>query len=246
MTCPSFVSAAPSRGRAFLVFFLLCLSALGAPGSAAWAAGGAHIVDDSEVVDPGTCQLDTWVSKFDDGGGGGYFNVTNACTLKDVPKLQVGAQFQHLWSAGIDGIQVLGPQAKINFQPEDTGVGIGLIFNSGVALQTGLLETASLLIPVTIPLNDRVRFNFNAGWSYIRIGDFPDALFYGAQVEAKIGWQDISLMVELFGREPGFTGTQMGVRWRPGDAAISFDLLAGSFFDTVNAKFVTVGVTVRY
>lgn len=216
-----------------------------ASGPAAWAAGGAHIVDDSEVIDPGSCQLDTWVSKFNDGGSG-YFNATNACTLKELPKLQFGAQFQHLWTADIGDAQLLGPQAKLNFLPEESGVGVGLVFNSGVALQTGSLETLSLIVPVTIPLDDRVRFNFNAGWSYIGVAEFQNALFYGAQVEAKIGWEDVSLMLEVFGREPGFTGTQMGIRWRPNDGAISFDLLAGSLFDTVNAKFFTVGVTVRY
>lgn len=248
-----FVQAAANGG--WTVFALLYLSLLVVLASrpAAWAAGGAHVVDDSEVVEPGSCQFDTWVSKFDDGGNG-YFNATNACTLKDLPKLQFGAQFQHLWTPDSGDFQVLGPQAKINFQSEETGVGIGLIFNSGVALQTGNLETASLLIPVTIPLNDHVRFNFNLGWSYIRIGDFPDAMFYGAQVEAKIGWEDVSLMAEVFGREPGFTGAQAGVRWRPNDGALSFDLLAGGsfdflasgLFDAVNTRFFTVGVTWRY
>jgi len=237
-------SVMKNRSVVFLAFLLLSPFTVLAPGPVAWAAGGAHIVDDSEVIDPGTCQFDTWVSKFD--GGGGYFNATNACTLKDLPKLQFGAQFQHLWFVELGDAQVLGPQAKLNFLPEDSGVGIGLTFNSGVGLQTGFLETASLIVPVTIPLNDSVRFNFNLGWSYIRIAESPDALFYGAQVEAKIGWEDVSLMLEVFGRAPGFTGTQMGLRWRPNDGPINFDLLAGSFFDTVNAKFFTVGVTVRY
>ncbi|MBI3197268.1 MAG: hypothetical protein HYZ40_07120 [Rhodospirillales bacterium] len=241
----SFVPAAANNGWPLFALLLALLAAL-PPGPPAWAAGGAHIVDDSEVVEPGTCQFDTWVTKFDDVVGGGYFNATNACTLKDLPKLQFGAQFQHLWGADFGDAQVFGPQAKVNFLPEDSGVGIGLVFNSGVALQTGLLETANLLVPVTIPLNDHVRFNFNLGWNYIRIAESPDAMFYGAQVEAKIGWEDVSLMLEVFGRQPGFTGTQMGVRWRPNDGPINFDLLAGSFFDTVNAKFFTVGVTLRY
>ena len=73
-----------------------------------------------------------------------------------------------------------------------------------------------------------------------------NGLFYGAQIETKIGWEEISLMLEVFGREPGYTGTQIGLRWRPNDAALEFDLLAGSFLDNVNGKFFTVGVTFRY
>ncbi len=53
-------------------------------------------------------------------------------------------------------------------------------------------------------------------------------------------------MPEVFARQPGFTSTQMGLRWRPNDGPLEFDLLAGSFFDTVNAKFFTVGITFRY
>ena len=210
------------------------------------AAGGAHIVDDSEVVEPGTCQLETWITAFDPGGGG-FANAVPACTLAALPRLEIGLQFQHFWFNGTtDTDQLLGPALKLNFVPEEAGVGVGLAFNGGVNLRTGDLETATLIVPVTIPLDDRVRFNFNAGWSYIRIAEFQNAFFWGAQAEAKIGWQDVSVMVETFGRAPGAMGAQMGLRWRPNDAAIEFDLLAGSFFDEVNAKFFTVGVTFRY
>ncbi len=35
----------------------------------ALAAGGAHIVDNSEVETPGTCHLELWVSRFVPGDG---------------------------------------------------------------------------------------------------------------------------------------------------------------------------------
>ncbi|MSP76259.1 MAG: hypothetical protein EXR12_09000 [Rhodospirillaceae bacterium] len=211
----------------------------------AWAAGGAQIVDDSEVVDPGTCQLETWITRFD--GAGGYANATNTCTLSSLPRLEFGLQFQHYWYRDTIGSdQLLGPSLKVNLIPQDTGVGLGLAFNGGVDMRTGEFELGTLLVPVSIPLGERTRINLNAGWSFIRIAEFQNALFYGAQIETKIGWEEISLMLEVFGRQPGFTGAQMGVRWRPNDGPLEFDLLAGSFFDTVNAKFFTVGVTFRY
>ncbi|MDP1962798.1 MAG: hypothetical protein Q8K93_11430 [Reyranella sp.] len=235
----------------FLAFLLLSLFPslfLGlAPGPAAWAAGGAQIVDDSEVVDPGTCQLETWVTGFDTVGGGGYANATNTCTLSSLPRLEFGLQFQHYWYAGILGSdQLLGPALKVNLIPEATGVGLGLAFSGGVNMATGEFELGQLIMPVSIPLNDKTRINLNAGWSYFRFAEIQNALFYGAQIESKVGWEEVSLMLEVFGRQPGFTGVQMGLRWRPNDGPLEFDLLAGSFLDTVNAKFFTVGITFRY
>ena len=221
--------------------------------SAALAAGGAHIVEDSEVLEPGQCQVDLWVTRFDPGSG--YANATPTCTLASLPRLEWGMQFQHYWfnqSQPTD--QLLGPNLKVNLVPEDQGVGVGLYFNSGVNLRTGDLEVATLLVPVTIPLSDRFRLNLNAGWQYLRLAETPDDLFWGAQLEAKVGGET-SLMVETFGRARGVAGAQMGVRWRPNDGPIDFDflvggsldkVLAGEFLDKVSALFFTIGVTLRW
>lgn len=161
------------------IAFLALAAALLGMAKPGWTAGGAHIVEDSEVLDPGLCQVDLWVTRFDPGAG--YANATPTCTLKSLPRLEWGVQFQHYWfneSATTD--QIFGPTAKLNLIPEDTGVGLGLYFNSGVNLRTGDLEVATLLVPLTLPLNDSVRFNFNAGWSYVKIAGTPTP-FSGAR-----------------------------------------------------------------
>jgi len=232
--------AAGTRTIGFLVFTATLLGAA-TPG---WTTGGAHFVEDSEVLEPGLCQVDFWVTRFDPGAG--YANATPTCTLKSLPRLEWGAQFQHFWfneTATTD--QIFGPTAKLNLIPEDTGVGLGFYFNSGVNLRTGALELVTLTVPLTVPLDDRVRFNFNAGWSYLRASPYPDAFFWGGQVEAKIG-SEVTLMLETFGRTPGIIGTQMGLRWRPNDGPIDFDLLVGNFFDELSTRFFTVGVTIRW
>lgn len=229
------------------IVLAIALLAVLVPDLAAWAAGGAHIVDDSEVVDPGTCQLETWVSGYSVEVGGGYANATNTCTLSSLPRLEFGLQFQHVWFGGTSSsTQLLGPALKVNLIPEEQGVGLGLAFNGGVNMSTGEFEVGTLVMPVSIPLNDKARINLNAGWQYLSFANSTNGLFYGAQIETKIGWEEVSLMLEVFGRQPGFTGTQIGLRWRPNDAALEFDLLAGSFLDNVNGKFFTVGVTFRY
>jgi hypothetical protein len=221
--------------------------------SAALAAGGAHVVEDSEVLEPGLCQVDLWVTRFDPGAG--YANATPTCTLTSLPRLEWGVQFQHYWFNEQQVTdQLFGPNLKVNLVPEDKGVGVGVYFNSGVNLRTGDLEVATLLLPVTIPVNDHLRLNLNAGWQYLRLASTPDDFFWGAQVEAKVGGET-TLMFETFGRARGAAGAQMGVRWRPSDGPIDFDflvggsfdkVLAGEFLDKVNALFFTVGVTLRW
>jgi hypothetical protein len=211
------------------------------------AAGGAHIVDDSEVETPGVCHLETWVTRFVPGDG--YLNLAPACTAEKMPFLEIGAAFQHYWDQTINA-ELFGPAMKINFQKETAGVGVGLGLNAGVNLRTGDLGVAGLTMLVTVPIDERVRVNLNAGWSYLRTDINPNALFWGGQIEAKVGW-DLSLVVEVFGRAPnGLAGTQMGLRYTPTikgrEGWFDFDLLAGSFFDPAAARFFTVGVTVRY
>ena len=230
-----------------MVVVLCTLLGLGWPAAEALAAGNAHIVDDSEVETPGTCHLETWVTKFIPGDG--YYNVAPACTFEKMPFLELGAALQHYWQEDAN-MPVFGPVVKINFQRETTGIGIGLDLNSGVDLRTGDLNVAGLTALVTIPVNDRVRMSFNAGWSYLASDQAPNALFYGAQVEAKVGW-DLNLMLEVFGRTPnGLIGTQMGLRFTPTmngrEGWLDFDFLMGSYFDSVNPRFFTLGVTVRY
>jgi len=206
------------------------------------AAGGAHVVDDSEVETPGTCHLELWVSRFVPGDG--YGNVGPACTSLKIPWLEFGAAYQHYWDETGAG-PLIGPQLKINFQPASKGVGVALGMNAGVNAQTGELGVASLLALVTVPVTEKFRINLNAGWSYLN-DDNPTAFFWGGQVEVDVGW-DVTLMMEAFGRQPGVIGNQMGLRYTPAThPRFDFDLLVGTIFDQDSTKFFTLGVTVRF
>lgn len=216
------------------------------------ATGGPHVVEDSEVLEPGQCQVELWVTRFDPGAG--YANATPACTLASLPRLELGMQFQHYWFLERPSDQLLGPSLKLNLVPEDKGVGVGVYFGSGVNLRTGDLEVATLLVPVTVPLSDHLRVSLNAGWQYLRPANTPNDFFWGAQLEAKVGGET-TLTVEAFGRPSGGAAGQVGIRWRPNDGPIDFDFLAGSsqdkvlggeFRDKLNALFFTVGVTVHW
>ncbi len=228
-----------SIGALLLALVLVLVLVLGAD---AWAAGGAHIVDDSEVETPGTCHLETWVTRFVPGDG--YLNFGPACTSERMPRIEMGVTYQHYWDETVDA-PLFGPTFKFNFFPESTGVGLALGLNTGMNLKAGTVGIASLVMLMSVPLNDRVTINVNGGWNYLAGDDNQNAAFYGIQVESKVAW-DLSLMLEFFGRQPGITGAQIGLRYTPNDGWVDFDILAGNSFDATSPKFFTVGVTVRF
>lgn len=84
----------------------------------AMAAGGAHIVDDSEVERPGHCHVEWWVTRFVPGNG--FANAAPACTLKRIPFLEAGVAH--------------------NLRPQDSGLGLGRVPGIG-GIQAGLRYT---------------------------------------------------------------------------------------------------------
>lgn len=227
--------------RLFFVAVLIIAAAL--PRIPAEAAGGAHFVDDSETEIPGLCHLESWVAL--GFAGDGIFNEAPACTTTRIPWLEIGAAYDHYW--GSINAPVFGPAMKVNFRSEKEGLGIGLGLNSGMNLQTDILSFASTTLLVTVPVDEKVKFHANAGYSYAATLDSQNAVFYGGQFEIDVG-ADVMLMVEGFGRAPGFPGLQMGLRYTPKQRPIDFDLdlLVANYFDAATTRFVTFGVTVRF
>lgn len=220
-----------------IVLLLLCLSAW----SSAKAAGGSHIVDDSEVETPGDCHVELWVTRFVPGTG--YGNAAPACTPKRIPFLEVGMAYQDYWSEE-DNAPIFGPTVKINLRPIASGLGLAVESSTGVDVRTGTLNFATALGVMSIPINERLRINLNTGWSYVD-SDKVHAWSYGAQIEADIG-RYVSFMLEGFGRSPGIGGIQAGVRFTPNNGRLDFDLLAARFIGQDEPYFFTVGVTVRF
>lgn len=208
--------------------------------SSAQAAGGAHIVDDAGVETPGVCHLETWVSRHSTEGG--LLNLAPACTFESVPYIEFGAAAQRTWGPGAD--TTLGPALKLNLRPLDTGIGFGVIGTAAWSVGTGQVETASLILPVSFQLHERVRANINVGWHYLRTHPRQNQAFVGAQIEADIA-RDLSVMAEAFTRDEGRPGAQVGLRWNPNRGNVDVDLLSGWRTDGVTPWTITLGVTIR-
>jgi hypothetical protein len=129
-------------------------------------------------------------------------------------------------------------------RPTETGLGIGVIASAGLNLRAGQTETSALIVPVSIPVGDRILLNFNGGWTYAVARTERSQAFCGAQVQAVIV-RDLSVMAEVFGTMRERPGFQAGLRWNPDGGEIDFDFLAGQRVDGSDAHAVTLGITVR-
>lgn len=230
------------KTRAERNWLLLALAAVAGSASVspAMAAGGAHVVDDAGVETPGVCHLETWVSRHDPKGG--LLNLAPACTFLALPQVEFGVAIQHTWGSAPD--TTIGPALKLNLRPLDTGVGFGVIGSATWSVNTGQTETASLILPVSIRLHEKIRANINAGWLYTRANRQQNQAFVGAQIEADIA-PDLMLMGEAFARDSSQPGAQVGLRWTPRRGNIDVDLLSGRRTDGVTPWTVTLGVTIR-
>lgn len=231
----------PQWRLALLGIYLLLLAILLAAAPHAHAAGGAHVIDDSEVEEPGTCHLETWLTRFD--GRRGLLNLAPACTREAWPSLEIGGAAQ--FSRDSADVVTAGPNLKWNLLPAERGLGIALVGAGAWDLGSGRLETAILILPVTLPVTEWLRINFNIGWSYARASERQHAAFYGAQMELDLG-AHVSLMAEVFQRDYGLTGAQFGLRWNPGGGPVDLDLLIGRRIDGTSPRAITVGLTFRH
>lgn len=209
--------------------------------SPAFASGNEHVIDDAAVETPGVCHLEGWATRF--APRHGLVNLSPACTRKAWPNLEIGGAVQHGWDNG-QADTTVGPALKYTLRSEAAGFGLGVIGAGAWSVGSGRLETASLIVPVTLKLTDRVRVNLNAGWSYGRADAERNAAFYGAQAEVGLA-HDVTVMAEAFQREGGKAGGQLGLRWNPGGGRVDFDLVAGRRVDGEAPRAITLGVTFR-
>lgn len=205
------------------------------------AAGGPHVIDDSEVEAAGDCHLETWLTRSSQDQW--HANAGVGCTPEALPMLELGGFAGRMRGPRTDET-IIGFTPKITLRPAETGLGVALSGSLAYGLDRDRLEAASMTGAVTVPAGEGVRFNLNAGWGWTEAGPGSE-LFAGAQAEVAVGPQ-VSLMAEAFTRDHGKAGGQAGVRWTSGNGRIDLDLLAGRYVDGAAPTSVTVGVTGRW
>ena len=229
---------------------LLLLLAVGP----AWASGGSHVVDDSEVEAPGHCHLELWGTYIDPRAG--LVNVGPGCTHHAIPDLEIGGYVQPSLSTGASAAgapgpgaggasfdALFGPALKYTLRHDSTGLGVGVDAGFTFNGSRRRMEAVSALVPVTFRVSDRVRVNLNAGGQYVRADGAVES-FLGAQVEVALV-RDLTFMAEHFGRSHAYAGDQLGLRWTPTGRNFDLDLVAGKRIDGVSGTALSFGITLR-
>jgi hypothetical protein len=218
---------------------------LAAAAPEAWAAGGAHVVDDAAFVPAGTLQVEAW-SAFALPGGQ-VLNLTAAGTLPARPRIEFSASVVGDNTAGAPRDVDLAGQVKILLRPfpeDGVPVGLALTAGHGIDARRGRSDTTALVGIVSLAPAPDLVVHANLGWEHGH-EDGSDVAVWGlaADWEAGPGWMPTG---ELFGGGGQRTGVQAGVRRTlPGDR-LDLDLLASRNLQGERATFVTLGATLRF
>ena len=186
-------------------------AAIGVP---AWApvhaAGGHHAVDDAALLDPGQCEVETWVERQRDRGDGGS-RLLHAGVGCRVGPVELGLGADRSRAAGGEAAGTVGAQLKWATEL-DAHWSVGVVLSGQWASRrNGGYQGGALVFPVSWKLDDKVTVHMNAGRDFGR--DQPDAFRGGVAVEwAPVA--DWSLMAERF-RQDDATAWRVAARWLP-------------------------------
>jgi hypothetical protein len=233
-------SALATRARRIACLLVLALVAA----ERAHAAGGAYVVDDSEIAKPGECKVESWASFA--GNGDRVFATVPACVFDIIRPVEVGAQLSRTradgtWTTG------LTLKAKTSFQSVETNkIGIGIVAGTSFDLVTQQHTALFVYVPVSIALAEAVRLNLNGGWLWDRIAG-EHKLTWGAGFEWTVlkNSVTITLIGEIFGQSANRPGAQAGIRITPHEK-VDFDVIYGRNLAGENANWITAGVNLRF
>jgi hypothetical protein len=213
------------------------------------AAGGAFVVDDSEIAKPGDCKVESWASF---ASSTDFLGVTSpACVANLGWPVELGFSLARFRSDDDWGSELV-LKGKTNILPAGIGK-VGLGFSGAVAfdLLTGEHSASSVNVPATFEIVEQFKINVNAGWLYTRPEDL-NWVTYGAGFE----WnfiKPLTLIGEVFGLagqsvEPSSRTDlrgQLGLRYMPYES-VDIDVIYGRNILGENANWITVGLNLRF
>ncbi|MBM9485560.1 hypothetical protein ACQRBV_20935 [Pseudomonas sp. R11F] len=214
--------------------------------SKAQAAGGAYVVDDGAVNDPGTCNVDAWYSVNRHQGNVHNETLNPACTFSALPAVQWSAALSRASNAGDAETQV-SPQVKAQvWSRQDLGLQLAVSATSHFALDRAhAFDGADFNVPLTWQPVEALRLNFNGGWTHAyNGGEQQHRLTWGTGFEYQLA-DALTLIGERYGQEGGDQAWQAGPRFHVGQL-IDIDLLVGQSLNEDHNQWLTTGATLRF
>ena len=237
------------RLRRNLVFTAVTLTVIGCLSliSGAHAAGGAYVVDDAGINEPGECTLDLWNQNLRHAGASHDRVLSPACTFRDLPALQLGATWQHAHDQENGVYNLLAPQFKAQLLSRaDLGLDLAMAANATFAVDRGqIFDSAELNLPLTYSLTKALRLNLNAGWIHANDQAQPNERWtWGSGVEYDLA-KPLTLIAERYGQRGAQQAWQAGPRWHLGER-LDLDLLVGRELTDARQQWLTTGATLRF
>ncbi|KZN19433.1 MULTISPECIES: hypothetical protein [Pseudomonas] len=214
--------------------------------SKAHAAGGAYVVDDAAINAPGECNIDAWYQSGRHNHSSSNAVLSQDCTLKGLPNLQLGAAIQHSRDDG-DSETQLSPQFKtLLFSREDLGIQLALAGSAHFTFNRDhTFDGADLNLPFTYQPIEALRLNVNAGWAHAYDdGEQNHRWTWGTGVEYDLA-RSLTLVAERYGQQGGEQAWQAGPRLHIGER-VDVDLLVGRDLTGERDQWLTTGATVRF
>ncbi|MBA3981430.1 MAG: hypothetical protein C0462_12600 [Alcanivorax sp.] len=194
---------------------LLCGPLLWFGAAPVHAAGGHYAVDDATLVDPGRCQLEAWYTHADSNNRS--VTALPACNVTGNLELTLGMAREWLEDGNDTEVEFAGKTLLRDM--EEGGIGVALSVATFWRNETDHFEAVEVVLPVSVPVNDRLLTHVNVGWGRER-GEQDDALWgVGAELDLVHG---ISLIGETYGSHRG--GTRLGAGLRYGIGPVDLDL----------------------
>ncbi len=133
--------------------------------SHAHASGGPYIVDDADVIDRGTCQLESFYSRL--GPGTGLAFVAPGCNVANV-EWSLGLTRARLDGSTDSGVELQGKTLLRPISPGGVGVAIAVGVGRGLSAG-GRFSDAFVNLPVTWEPLEALRVHANLGTAYERV-----------------------------------------------------------------------------
>lgn len=199
-------------------------------GAACHAAGGHHAVDDATILDPGQCQLETWVDS--DAKGHGAWHLGPACRTG---AWELGLNLDGARWPGDATSRMAGVQGKW-VKPLSDRLAVGVVLSAN--WQDGRYKGAPIVFPLTWQATPQLAVHVNAGRDLPREGHGRGLGGVAAEWAASQAWSFVAERFDdAFGR-----AARLGMRWQP-TAALSVDLSRARAMGDERGAWWTVGVT---
>jgi hypothetical protein len=202
----------------------------------AHAAGGHFRVDDAVLLEPGQCQLETWVER-EQGGARRLAHAGPGCRVGPV---EAGISGDRTRNTGADGVTTVSPQLKWA-HPLDDRWSVGLVL-AGIWQTAGAgYQGGTLLVPVTWHAGDQLHVHLNLG------RDLRPHAAGSTRAGAALEWattQQLTLVAERL-RERQADAWRLGARWSP-HANWSIDLSRAAPLHSATPAWWTLGLNLTF